>query len=148
MDIQTLTFVLIVVMSNGDVKLTQDIKTLQNCEQARSVVLTGNTLEKEAERKLKEETERRRKAEAEELLDAAWNEQHPWHDPVTTAEKELVAKKNYSCTLEAKDDKVREARKPRCSTSMTGGWITTYASVASIPAVKYSACAIQISNDQ
>lgn len=43
MAIQTLTFVLIVVMSNGDVKLTQDIKSLQTCEQARSVVLTGNS---------------------------------------------------------------------------------------------------------
>lgn len=143
-DLTSLAFVLIVVMSNGDVKLTQDIKSLQNCEQARSVVMTGNTLEKEAERKLKEATDRRLRAEKEERLDAEWNESHPWHDPTTPEEKDLVANKKYSCTLEAKDGKVRETRVPRCSI----GYVTTLiGSSYTPPSIKYSACAIQIPDE-
>lgn len=142
-DLTSLTFVLIVVMSNGDVKLTQDIKSLQTCEQARSVVLTGNTLEKEAERKLKEETERRRKGDEEARLDAEWNETHPWRDAATPEEKDLAANKKYSCVLEAKDGKVREARKSRCGTIVSGYSGAYYQQ----PALKYSACAIQIPDD-
>jgi hypothetical protein len=149
MDLQSLSFVLIVVMSSGEVKLTQDIKSLQTCEQARSVVLTGNTLEKEAERKLKEATERRRRAEEEERLDTEWNEANPWHDPTTAEEKDLAANKKYSCALEAKDGKVRTSRKPRCSGGSVGYTIigSSYMSSYMPPAIKYSACAIQIPDE-
>lgn len=136
-----ITFTLIVVLSTSEVKLTQNIASLQTCEQARSIVLTGNTIEKEMERRLIEENKARLVKEEETRLDNEWNQSHPWRDPKSDDEKKTATNNGYACAVEAKDGKVRERRKNLCGTMI--GYGTLYSVSNTTPTIKYAACVIE-----